>query len=181
MVLQQSLEQHETDNGKFRALTLQDLRVKINPARLPKDWLLWASSETLIYFIKPKVLDEIPAIEYSLSINESLVVKAFAKSQNVELALNTITDVRQIEDILENLEHVEEVSSQNTRSLPQLITNATNLLRNAVTYLEENDFVRSSIIQPVHENTKSIEYFTSSTIHIQPIGKPSCSKKSSEV
>ena len=102
MVLQQSLEQHEAEI------------VIIIPARLPKDWLLWASSETWIYFIKPKVLDWIPAIEYSLSINESLVVKAFAKSQNVELSLNTITDVRQIEDILENLEHVEEVSSQNT-------------------------------------------------------------------
>ena len=87
MVLQQSLEQHETDNVKFRALTLQDLRVKINPARLPKDWLLWASSETLIYFIKPKVLDGIPAIEYSLSINEFLVVKAFAKARMLNLLL----------------------------------------------------------------------------------------------
>ena len=49
-------------NVKFRALTLQDLRVNISPARLPKDCLLRASSETLIYFIKPKVLDGIPTI-----------------------------------------------------------------------------------------------------------------------
>ena len=99
---------------------------------MPKDWLLWASSETMIYLIKPKNLDSIPTIEYSLSINESLVVKAFANSQQVKLALNTITDVRQIEDILDKLEHVEEVSSQNTQTLPQLITNATNQLRHSM-------------------------------------------------
>ena len=153
MVLQQTLEQREIENVKFSVLTLQDLRVKINPARLPKDWLLWASSEIMIYFIKPKVLDSIPTIEYSLSINESLVVKAFAKSQQVKLALNTITDVRQIEDILEKLEHVEEVSCQNTQSLPQLITNATSQLRTAVSNLEEenelvHDYTNRSDILP---------------------------------
>ena len=89
----------------------------------------------------------------TLSINESLVVKAFAKSQQVKLALNTITDVRQIEDILEKLEHVEEVSCQNTQSLPQLIINATNQLRTAVSNLEEenelvHDYTNRSDILP---------------------------------
>ena len=120
-------------------LKLQDLRVKINPARLPKDWLLWASSEIMIYFIEPKFLYSIPTIEYSLSINESLVFKGFAKSQQVKLALNTIADVRQMEDILEKLEHVEEVFCQNTQSIPQLITNATNQLRTSVSNLEEEN------------------------------------------
>ena len=55
MVLQQSLEQREIENAKFCVLTLQELRSLNKSSKLPKDCLSRASSETIIYFIEPKV------------------------------------------------------------------------------------------------------------------------------
>ena len=144
MGLHQSLEQERIEKGKFYIQTFQDLQNKIDPARLPKDWVLWHSNESMIYFIKPRIFDSIPTMEYSLSINESLVVSAFAHSKQVTLPLNTVSDVRQIEDLLETLENIEEISDK----LPhrQLISNATNLLRIVLSNLEEeNDFVLSNL------------------------------------
>ena len=133
MALHQSLEQERIEKVKFYVQTLQDLQDKINPARLPNDWVLWHSSVS-IYFIKPRILDSVPTIEYSLSINESLVVSAFAHSKQVTLPLNTISDVRQIEDLLETLENIEEVSDRLTQQ--QLISNTTNQLRIALSNLD---------------------------------------------
>ena len=103
MALHQSLEQERIEKGKFYIQTFQDLQNKIDPARLPKDWVLWHSNESMIYFIKPRIFDSVPTMEYSLSINESLVVSAFTHSKQVTLPLNTISDVRQIEDLQRHL------------------------------------------------------------------------------
>ena len=148
MALHQSLEQERIEKVKFYVQSLQDLQDKINPARLPNDWVLWHSSVS-IYFIKPRILDSVPTIEYSLTINESLVVSAFAHSKQVTLPLNTISDVRQIEDLLEILENIEEVSDRLTQQ--QLISNATNQLRIALSNLD------STSTPTVSESTNQVQ------------------------
>ena len=45
MGLHQSLEQERIEKGKFYKQTFQDLQDKIDPARLPKDCVLWYSIE----------------------------------------------------------------------------------------------------------------------------------------
>ncbi|KAI6657104.1 hypothetical protein LOD99_15890 [Oopsacas minuta] len=115
MSLHQSLKQERIGKiVKFYVQTLQDLQDKVNPARLPKDWVLWHSSVS-IYFIKLRILDSVPSIEYSLSTNESLVVNAFAYNKQVTMPLNTIPDIRQTEDLLETLENIEGVSDKLTQ------------------------------------------------------------------
>ena len=65
-------------------------------------------------------------------------------NKKVTLPLNTISDVREIEDLLETLENNGEISD--TLTLQQLISNATNQLRIALSSLEEeNDFDTTSI------------------------------------
>ena len=41
MALHQSLEQERIEKGKFYKQTFQDLQDNIDPARLPKDRVLW--------------------------------------------------------------------------------------------------------------------------------------------
>ena len=155
MALHQSLEQERIEKGKFYIQTFQDLQNKIDPARLPKDWVLWHSNESMIYFIKPRIFDSVPTMEYSLSINESLVVSAFAHSKQVTLPLNTISDVRQIEDLLETLENIEEISDKLTHR--QLISNATNQLRIVLSNLEEENDFDSTSTPTVSESTNQVQ------------------------
>ena len=153
MALHQSLEQERIEKGKFYIQTFQDLQNKIDPARLPKDWVLWHSNESMIYFIKPRIFDSVPTMEYSLSINES--VSAFAHSKQVTLPLNTLSDVRQIEDLLETLENIEEISDKLTHR--QLISNATNQLRIVLSNLEEENDFDSTPTPTVSKSTNQVQ------------------------
>ena len=77
MALHQSLEQERIEKGKFYKQTFQNLQDKIDLARLLKNWVLWHSNESMIYFIEPRIFDSVLTMKFSLSINESLVVSAF--------------------------------------------------------------------------------------------------------
>ena len=70
------------------------------------------------------------------------------------MPLNTISDVRQIEDLLETLENFEEISDKLTHQ--QLISNATNQLRIALNLEEDNNF-ESTSTPTVSETTNQVQ------------------------
>ena len=108
----------------------------------------------MLYFIKPRIFDSHVAIEFTLSINEFLITKAFAYTNEISLDQSTITDIRQIEVLFEKLEHVEEPSLLGFKSIKEQISNATNQLR-AVAYNieEENNIEHIPMIKSVNDST----------------------------
>ena len=90
-------------------------------------------------FHQTRIFDSHVAIEFTLSINEFLITKAFAYTNQISLDQSTITDIRQIEVLFEKLEHVEEPSLLGFKSIKEQISNATNQLRAVAHNIEEEN------------------------------------------
>ena len=104
---------------------------------------------------QPRIRNSQISIAYTLSINEYLITKAFAYNKEISLdQINKLIDIRQLEVLFEKVEHFEEPSLPDFKTIEEQISNATNQLRVVACSIEEEFEVENiSTIKSVNDST----------------------------
>ena len=101
--IKQSLEKQVSDEERYKFYSFQQLKEKIKLLALPEDWLLWNSDSNHLHFLKQACLNDNLIIDYSMTIDTSLYVKAKSGSLPIPLTINIIHDTREIELLLNEI------------------------------------------------------------------------------
>ena len=121
--IKQSLEKQVSDEERYKLYSFQQLKEKIKLLALPEDWLLWNSDSNHLHFIKPAYLNDNLIIDYSMTIDTSLYVKAESGSLPIPLTINIMHDTREIELLLNETPNIQVP----TPGHEQLHTNQQNI------------------------------------------------------
>ena len=101
-----SLIQYNKDKKLFQITTLQDLVYKTKHLDLPNNWLVWSCEDNSFNFIKPSITNNSSiSIRCSLTITDLLQTIGFYEGVRISLSLTKINDIRQLNDLLEEVEH----------------------------------------------------------------------------
>ena len=131
--IKQSLEKQVSDEERYKFYSFQQLKEKIKLLALPEDWLLWNSDSNHLHFLKPAYLNDNLIIDYSMTNDTSLYVKAKSGSLPIPLTINIIHDTREIELLLNEIQNIRVP----TPGHEQLHTNQQNIhVREAATQLK---------------------------------------------
>ena len=153
-----SLDQHVTDQLMYTIDSFQQLKEKIKLLPLPEDWLLWNSNSNYVHFLKPTYVNEQLELNSSMTIDSSLYVKAKCGSFAVSLSLNTISDTREI-DLLLN-----EITSFELPTPEQPINNQLN------TYVHEAATqIKFAIAECDHSDQDSEKFSTNAPYNLSTI------------
>ncbi|KAI6649035.1 hypothetical protein LOD99_6918 [Oopsacas minuta] len=89
-------------------LGFEELKSKLVRISLPKQWILWPTDENQLHFIQPAISDVTGAhyIEPSLSINDSFSTKRFSNNKEIYQYIKQITDIRDIDNLLEEISSI---------------------------------------------------------------------------
>ena len=131
-----SLEAQDTEEKMFNVNCFSDLQEKINSS-YPDPWLVWLQ-EHMINFIYPCKSEGVIRVEAALIIDSTLTARGFFQSKEISLGIDCISDVRQIEILLTKLVDTISRSSRKISKPRDMIAEATALLQNAVSCIEDH-------------------------------------------
>ena len=131
-----SLEAQDTEEKMFSVNCFSDLKEKINSS-YPDPWLVWLQ-EHMINFIYPCKSEGVIRVETALIIDSTLTARGFFQSKEISLWIDCISDVRQIEILLTKLVDTISRSSKKISKPRDMIAEATALLQNAVSCIEDH-------------------------------------------
>ena len=145
-----SLKSEKDDKEKYIVNTLQDVKDKLNLLSLPNNWLFWFSSHNCIRFILPKMVNLNISVDVYLEINIHLSANIYLYGQIFSHSINTISDIRQIETILSevNLEYSSTPENKHTFHIPRAKEHIEQAISDLIDkYVSESDCSELSRLQ----------------------------------
>ena len=131
-----SLEAQDTEEKMFNVNCFSDLKEKIKSS-YPDPWLVWLQ-EHMLNFIYPCKSEGVIRVEAAFIIDSTLTARGFFQSKEISLGIDCISDVRQIEILLTKLVDTISRSSKKISKPRDMIAEATALLQNAVSCIEDH-------------------------------------------
>ena len=138
--LQESLIAEEREKLRFAVDTFEDFKQKLPDINLKHDWIIWYSSCNTLHLIRLELSNPYVKIVSTLTINSDLTISAISCEYQVRLPLAKITDLRQIENLIDHIENFQP-NSDVFESDPVLVNikEASERLRSAVSILENSE------------------------------------------
>ena len=87
--------------------SFEDFKTKLPDLHLSPDWVTWYSPSNTLQILQLKQLDQSIEIQTTLTIDSDLVVSAVSCQLQIPLHLKRITDLRQIESIIDEIVNFE--------------------------------------------------------------------------
>ena len=90
---------------RFAVDTFEDFKQKLPDINLKYDWVIWYSSCNTLHLIRLDLSNPYVKIVSALTINSDLTISAISCEHQVRLPLAKITDLRQIENLIDHIEN----------------------------------------------------------------------------
>ena len=105
--LHDSIVQDQQDKLRFALDSFEELKTKLPDLHLCPDWIVWYSFSNTLQILQLKLLDQSVKIQSTLTINSDLMVSAVSCQHQVPLHLKRISDLRQIESLIDDISYFE--------------------------------------------------------------------------
>ena len=107
--LRDSIIQDQQDSLRYAFEDFEDLKSKLPGLHLGPDWVMWYSSCNTLQFLQLELFSRSIQVQSTFTIHSDLTVSAFSSrhQQEVPLNLNRVTDLRQIESLIDEILHFE--------------------------------------------------------------------------
>ena len=138
--LHDSIVQDQQDSLRFALTSFEDLKIKLPDLHLAKDWVVWYSSSNTLEIIQLELSNQSIQILSTLTIHSDLTVSAISCQHQVRLHLNRITDLRQIESLIDDILNFEPNPDVFESSLVLVtIKEAATKLQSSISILENTE------------------------------------------